>query len=386
MKYFFASLLPVLFFISCSNKNDTPDPPAPPTVVLATLTTEAATNLTASDARLNGTMVNTGGGTIANRGFCWALNANPTLSDNFKVASGSGLGSYFADITNLTPNTIYHVRAYAANDAGIAYGNDIVFTTRQPIEATTTATLNIFMKEALLKGSIASIYYGTVTKKGFCYSTNPNPTTSNAVVFHADGQLGNFEMPVTGLQMNTTYYVRGFAYITAGQVYYGNEITFKTTGAIGASGGYIFYDKGEVTNGWRYLESAPVDISASGPFTTKWGCSGTLIANAPADLGKGFENTARIVAGCADANCAARLCDNYSVNGLTDWFLGSADEMSILYHTTGSLVTYGANQVYWTSTEFNSLNAVTYNMIFGASSGLGVAKTNNGYVRPIRRF
>ena len=37
--------------------------------------------------------------------------------------------SYYASITGLSPNTTYYVRAYATNEVGTSYGNQVVFTT-----------------------------------------------------------------------------------------------------------------------------------------------------------------------------------------------------------------------------------------------------------------
>ena len=45
---------------------------------------------------------------------------------------GSGTGSFTCDLTNLQPNTTYYVRAYATNEVGTAYGEEMSFTTETP--------------------------------------------------------------------------------------------------------------------------------------------------------------------------------------------------------------------------------------------------------------
>lgn len=54
--------------------------------------------------------------------------SNPNIG-NSKVISGSGLGSFTSNITGLNPSTTYYIRAYATNQFGTIYGNEInVFT------------------------------------------------------------------------------------------------------------------------------------------------------------------------------------------------------------------------------------------------------------------
>jgi hypothetical protein len=46
-----------------------------------------------------------------------------------KTQDGSGSGVFTSNITGLSPSTTYFVRAYAENSAGVAYGNEITFST-----------------------------------------------------------------------------------------------------------------------------------------------------------------------------------------------------------------------------------------------------------------
>lgn len=41
----------------------------------------------------------------------------------------SGKEAYIYTVTSLTPGTTYYVKAYAINSMGIAYGNEVSFTT-----------------------------------------------------------------------------------------------------------------------------------------------------------------------------------------------------------------------------------------------------------------
>ncbi len=92
--------------------------------------TDPATDLTFSSAQLNAEVTDDGGDPITARGFCWdRCYYYPDLSDNVIVRPLPGTGTYSANMTFLSPQTTYHVRAYATNDNATAYGDPISFTT-----------------------------------------------------------------------------------------------------------------------------------------------------------------------------------------------------------------------------------------------------------------
>jgi gingipain R len=93
-----------------------------------TVTTTAASSITTSSATSGGNVTADGGATVTARGICYSTAQNPTTS-NSTVASGSGTGTFTANITGLASSTTYYVRAYATNSAGTAYGTQISFTT-----------------------------------------------------------------------------------------------------------------------------------------------------------------------------------------------------------------------------------------------------------------
>lgn len=97
-------------------------------VVLATLTTMDAINITNNNAQSGGIITSEGGGSIYQRGVCWSTSGFPTIADNL-TTDGGGIGSYTSNMTGLLEGATYYVRAYAINSAGTAYGNQIAFTT-----------------------------------------------------------------------------------------------------------------------------------------------------------------------------------------------------------------------------------------------------------------
>ncbi|MBQ0016452.1 MAG: hypothetical protein KBT04_05665, partial [Bacteroidales bacterium] len=94
-----------------------------------TLTTTAATGVTATGAVSGGNITSDGGEVVTVRGVCWGTSSTPTVSSCLgKTTDGTGTGSFSSTITGLTDGTTYYVRAYATNSIGTAYGDAVSFT------------------------------------------------------------------------------------------------------------------------------------------------------------------------------------------------------------------------------------------------------------------
>ena len=200
------------------------------------------------------------------------------------------------------------------------------------------------------------------------------------------------------LQQDGTYLI-GYVCMTCG---YAKEAE-STIGAKGPAGGIVFYDKGEYTEGWRYLEAAPVDMKvvdgnptvdetvpgySDGTYsfifgfyrTTDGGSSlyvnGTKTYNATdctgTAIGTGKTNTQLLVGAMGNeaysggnektADYAARLCDilTYTINDITydDWFLPSKGELELMYENHSVIGGFETRKeydpYYWSSSEFNA--------------------------------
>ena len=199
-----------------------------PDVTVPTVSTAPITNITTNSATSGGTVTNDGGAFVSARGVCWSTSQNPTLADPY-TTDGTGTGSFVSQLTGLTSNTTYYVRAYATNSAGTAYGNQESFTTLQdPVlpTVTTNDATDITQTTATSGGNVVSDGGATVTVRGVCWSTSSNPSTADNHTTDGSG-IGAFVSYLTGLTQNTFYYVRAYATNSVGTAY-GNEITFTT--------------------------------------------------------------------------------------------------------------------------------------------------------------
>lgn len=93
-----------------------------------TVTTALIRAITENSAEGGGEVTHKGSSPVTARGLCWNTVPNPSLSDNYSDL-GSGEGIFNGSLSGLSSNTIYYVRAYATNDAGTAYGNEVSFKT-----------------------------------------------------------------------------------------------------------------------------------------------------------------------------------------------------------------------------------------------------------------
>ena len=97
-------------------------------VDLPVVTTIAVTGITKIAAVSGGEVTYDGGGPVTARGLAWGTTASPSI-DGSIIDGGTGTGVFVSNLAGLILNTTYHVRAYATNSAGTAYGADISFTT-----------------------------------------------------------------------------------------------------------------------------------------------------------------------------------------------------------------------------------------------------------------
>lgn len=67
------------------------------------------------------------------RGVCWGTSPNPTV-DGDHTTNGTGQGSFTSKVTNINfSNATYYIRAYATNECGTGYGNEIVLKRNNPL-------------------------------------------------------------------------------------------------------------------------------------------------------------------------------------------------------------------------------------------------------------
>ena len=214
--------------ISYSNQMtfETQEQPQVPTVETGT-----ASNIQVSQATVSGNILKVGNDAgIIQYGHVWHTSAKPTTANN-KTDHGktSTTGPFSSTLTGLQPHTTYHVRAYATNSIGTAYGDDITFTTAYDVVSMTTISVtNITHSQATTGGSISNKGGHTIKERGICWSTSANPTTSDSKQASTE-TADRYSVRINGLTEQTSYHVRAYVVTENGETYYGNDVTFRTT-------------------------------------------------------------------------------------------------------------------------------------------------------------
>jgi hypothetical protein len=223
----------VLIFNSCSDddSSDSVDPRInTPTVNInenIVIETILVTDVISRSAKSGGILLDDGGSFITEKGVCWSIEPDPTIED-FKTNDGEGIEPFESTLNNLEPETKYFYRAYALNSGGVNYGNQSSFTTtdvRTPL-ISTIEPWGVRINTAFTGGENIIENGLGVYRKGICWSLEKNPDTEDNVIEGGQG-ADPFEVEMTDLSPETTYFVRSFA-ANADGIAYGEEYSFTT--------------------------------------------------------------------------------------------------------------------------------------------------------------
>ena len=327
-------------------------------VAIPSITTYEMTDITTTGATSGGNVTSDGGSSVTSRGVCWNTIGSPTTSNN-KTVNGTGTGSFTSSLTSLASGTHYHVRAYATNSVGTSYGNEVTGTTSSiptlPSVTTTAASL-ITQTGATSGGEVTNSGNTTVTARGVCYSTSPNPTTANNHTSNGNG-IGVFTSSLTGLTNGTLYYIKAYAINSVGTAY-GNELTFTSTANIPT------LTTKEITSITINSASSGGDVISSGGTITSVGVCYSDYYNPPSKTNSSFTSNGYIFQPTFDSNISG-LITNHS------YYVRA-------YATNSAGTGYGSNVETFTTLNIPtvSTNSTTYVSATGATSGGNV--TNSG--------
>lgn len=192
--------------------------------------TGIVTDITSHSAKVTGNIIDLGEYEIIDHGHHWySVTGNPQASET-SLGLKQSPGSFTSLLQDLQPGTEYKITSYVENSNNEVFLMETAISfktlTINPPTVTTGTTTATSSTTATSGGNVTSDGGAEVIDKGVCWSTSPNPTTSDSKTSNGRG-TGSFTSTLIGLSDGTTYYVRAFASNNAGTSY-GEQDNFIT--------------------------------------------------------------------------------------------------------------------------------------------------------------
>src|ERR1035437_1072915 len=353
-------------------------------ILKATLITTSPVSITVNSAQSGGNITLDGGASVTARGVCWSTSHNPTIADNL-TSNGSGIGIFTSSLTELTPNTLYYVRAYATNSMGTAYGDEISFTTLSCPTITATISGTTSICQNAVSPNITFTGSGGTAPYTFTYRIN----SGGAQLVTSVGNSVTVAAP-TGAADTFTYYLlsaydsrgsscsqaqSGSVVVTVNPVPFITAMTATVCSGAGFTVTPVNITNGIVPAGTTYSWPAPV---VTGGMTG--GAAGTAAANISGTL-TNPTNTAQTATytitptsgGCTGATFTVTVTVNPqpTITGNLNVCLGSTTQL------TGSGTPAVSNP--WVSTTPLVVTVNNTGLVTSLSAGTGIITYTNNY-------
>ena len=252
----------------------------------------------------NTVTISISGNTTINYGGSTTLTVSGASSYVWKNGSTT-IGTNASITVNPTSTTTYTVTG--TNNYGCTGNKNVTVTVNNLAPTVSTNNVsNIGTTTATCGGNVTADGGASVTARGVCWSTSENPTVGGSGCQHSsDGSgTGTFTSSITGLNPNTTYYVRAYATNSAGTSY-GEQKSFTTncnTVTISISGNTTINYGGSTT------------LTASGASSYVWKNGSTTIGTNASITVNPTENTTYTVTGTNQYNCTGTTNVTVTVN------------------------------------------------------------------------
>lgn len=311
-----------------------------------TVETAEVTNIKSKMATGGGKVTSSGGFAVTKRGVCWSTSQYPTVT-NDHTEDGTGAGEFFSNIGNLQPNTTYYVRAYAENEKGVAYGNQVTFMTESGVPTVQTKLVRVDGKTIVYyEGSVTDAGDSPVTARGICWGTS-TPTISNQKTSDGNG-VGGYSGSITVSNVHSqNLYIRAYA----------------TNGSGTAYGEAIMIDYRNPYN-LPMVEDQNVKYIVL-PYDLE-----------PGYMGKELTST---------NNTAYKSCADLVAYDYEDWVLPSRRVLELIYPKRNEIGGFTKSS-YWSSTSaYTSYSYVDYYYVWFSDGEVGYGSGTRN-VRPVRQY
>lgn len=165
-------------------------------------------------------------------GICYNKIGIPTINDSVIIINKNVdelYDKFTYKLQNLQPQTVYYVRLYATVEDITVYSEEIKFTTKELgfVELKTIEAKNIRATSVQSGGIITKTNGNIITERGICWGEGQNPTIYTDHI-NCECDSNSFLIQANGLDTLKNYFVRAYVITENEEIYYGNEINFKT--------------------------------------------------------------------------------------------------------------------------------------------------------------
>jgi hypothetical protein len=182
-------------------------------------------NITATTANVGGKIEVKGEGEIIARGIYWSAEANFVQKDS--LLSSMQTDSFVCLLSDLSPDSIYYVKAFVKNNFGVFTGGVKSFRTTSGLSEVKNLTcLEIDIFQAVFQAEVTNEGNASVTERGFCWKENELPTIEDDTLVCSSG-AGIFQGVINNLLPQTQYRIRAYSINEFG-VSYSQDTTFFT--------------------------------------------------------------------------------------------------------------------------------------------------------------
>jgi uncharacterized protein YjdB len=294
-------------------------------------------------------------------------------------------------VGGLSNNTTYYFQVRAGNSAGWSAWSGAKSAKTADVASTTPTVTGVIVSPA----SVSVAKGGAQPFTAVVTGTNNPAQTVTWTVSGASSTATKFDGATLTVAANETAAAltvratstvdtakNGTAAVTV--TITGGGGTGYAVGAVGPAGGYIFYDKGSYSDGWRYLEAAPIGRE----FTAQWGAYGYDVQGTSTAIGTGKQNTEIILIflrSTDEFGRAVQRCDSLSFDGFDDWFLPSLGELYLMWENLKQKGLGGfTNNSYWSSSQSDS--GSSWYLPFSNGTQATTYKSSSILIRAVRAF
>ena len=223
--------------------------------------------ITINSVEMSINVVDNGGHPVSDAGICYSMLKEPSIDTNVS-RFGKGTGKMEGLVENLDPGTKYHLRAYAVNSEGVAYGDELILFTKKGIaEVLTRGVVNIDYSSATVMADVTDDGGLDVIERGVVWDTVPNPTRRDNYAI-VDGTTGKYEYRISALETGQKYYARAYARNVKGFVYSepAGFVPLIKTDMVLARGNYFSMGSEEGDNTSRPVHQVELDSFMIGKY------------------------------------------------------------------------------------------------------------------------